>query len=661
MDAEKEKPESLDDAKADSDKDEGKADKGVENKDSPENDGESGVKEKDEGEKEGEKGDGAEPEAKDGEEGEEMNLEGCPPPSALNLDKLSEDVDQFLCSLSAPTDDESIPQDVPSFVKQFALMVEARVADYDSGETPVKWSSLTEADAASFLDAITRLSSLSSGLLLFSSQPNLARFINRIGGVLERAISYVEEEFKSLLEDYTFQEPEQNPPPEESSEENPPPEPTIQKEENHFPGYSDEILSNLVTLSKTMIKIGYETECCEAYFLGRRHALEDSLHNFGFEKHSIDDVQKMQWESLEREIVSWTAIFKQCSSLFSDEHALAKAVFPDTPSISDHLLCCLAQGLTATIMNFASAVALTKSSSEKLFKFLDTYEALRDILPSMEALFPQEWMEEFKTEDSIIKSRLGEAIVSIFTELDNSIKSDAGKTPVPGGAIHPLTRYTMNYLRYACEYKDTLEQIFKEHQKTEEEEEGTVSAFGAEVAKIMELLDENMEAKSKLYKDHALSSIFLMNNGRYILQKVRGSNEINGVMGDAWSRKKSTDLRQYHKVYQRETWGKLLSYLHPEGLTSHGKVVKPVLKERFKSFNAMFDEIHRTQSSWVVCDEQLQSELRVSISNMVVPAYRSFLGRYSQVFTPGRQTEKYVKYQGEDVENFIEELFDGKK
>ena len=92
----------------------------------------------------------------------------------------------------------------------------------------------------------------------------------------------------------------------------------------------------------------------------------------------------------------------------------------------------------------------------------------------------------------------------------------------------------------------------------------------------------------------------------------------------------------------------------------NGKVQKPVLKERFKSFNSLFDEIHRTQSSWVVKDEQLQSELRVSISGVVVPAYRAFIGRFAQIFDPGRQTEKYIKYQPEDIETYIDELFEGK-
>ncbi|KAL6188858.1 hypothetical protein ACLB2K_040249 [Fragaria x ananassa] len=144
------------------------------------------------------------------------------------------------------------------------------------------------------------------------------------------------------------------------------------------------------------------------------------------------------------------------------------------------------------------------------------------------------------------------------------------------------------------------------------------SPFAVQLARVMALLDSNLEAKSKLYK------------------KIKDSQEINACMGDTWCRKN----------YQRETWSRLLSFLSHEGLSNHGKVQKPVLKERFKSFNAMFDEIHKTQSTRVVSDEQLQSELRVSISAVVIPAYRSFLGRFAQVLDPGRQTEKYVKGGG---------------
>ncbi|CAA0833847.1 exocyst subunit exo70 family protein C2 [Striga hermonthica] len=638
----------------------------------------------------------AKEEKEEGKEGKEE--ESSPPPPPLDPKKLFEEIDEYIITLSESSKDNketepTPPPDVPHAVHQFATLVEARVRDYDSVESPVRWARLTEEDSSSFLEVVNRLSSLSNALSLFLHEKKYADALNHAGDILERVMSYVEEEFKLLLQNYDFNhhnEAKPKQPPSLPVEEVEPEQdsgvvpdsnldPIEEKENTFFPGYPEETLSHLIQLSEAMIGGGHEAECRQAYLVARRNALEDGLHKLGMEKYSIDEVQKMQWEMLEREIATWISTLKHCSVVhFPSEKNISSTIFSRHPLLSEALFCALSQSIINQLLNFAGAVALTKRATEKLFKFLDMYEALRDTLPAVESLFPEESADEIRTEGSVIRNRLGEASISIFIELEGSIKSDSGKTPVPGGAVHPLTRYTMNYLKYACEYRETLEQVFREHQKIERADSSNFSydpsqasqtqasneasersPFQNQMAKVMELLDGNLESKSRLYKDHALGSIFMMNNGRYILQKVRGSVEINGVLGDTWCRRRSSDLRQYHKVYQRETWGRLLGWLHPDGLTSNGKVAKPVLKERFKSFNAMFDEIQRAQGGWVVSDEQLRSELRVSISNMVVPAYRSFLGRYSQVFTAGRQTEKYVKYQAEDIENIVDELFNG--
>lgn len=436
---------------------------------------------------------------------------------------------------------------------------------------------------------------------------------------------------------------------------------------------------------------GYKHECCQVYTICRRFSFEENLIKIGFEKISMDDILKMQWKTLENHIPTWIKTFKDCITIYLPrEKKLAESVFefPDNPNISLTLFSDLSQGLVPNLINFAEGVAMTKRAPEKLFKILDMFEALRDVMPKFDELYPEESANDLKTDSSLAKSRLGEAMIHIFGDLENAIKTEAGKSVVPGGAVHPLTRYLMNYLPYACEYKETLEQVFKELSKIERADstsrphyEGSSntntthannsnhnhnnkndeeqSPFQAQLVRLMSLLDFNLEAKAKQYRDLPLSSIFMMNNGRYILQKIKGSPEIYTLMGETWCRKRSSDLRTYHKNYQRETWTKILTCLSPEGLTVNGKVQKPLLKERFKSFNATFDEIHKTQSTWIVSDEQLQSELRVSITGLVIPAYRAFLGRFSQILDPGRQTEKYIKYQAEDIEPLIDELFDG--
>ncbi|KAK9272929.1 hypothetical protein L1049_003308 [Liquidambar formosana] len=619
----------------------------------------------------------ADTETENREEETEKTEESPPCDPEYSLAKVSEEIDRFLSTPSGKSDD-SVTKEIPNFVEKFLDLVEAKIVNYGSGEGPTKWSQNPDGDA-SFLEALDRISKLTTPSGDFESESEHASSLNRIGSVLQKAMSFLEQEFRSLLEDSRCFDPDQCDSSKTKQDSDRCVLPSTKSESTgdvDFPGYSNDVVSDLSRIAKAMIKAGYETECCQVYVIVRRNAFEESLNRLGFEKLSIDDVQKMQWESLEREISTWITTFKQCATVyFSGERNLSLAVFSDHPSIAPSLFGNLARGVVIQLLNFAEAVAMTKRSAEKLFKFLDMYETLRDMVPAMDGLFLDESACELKAEISSASCRLGEAAICIFCELENSIKSDTGKTPVPGGAVHPLTRYTMNYLKYACEYKDTLEQVFKDHQKVERVDSASKSEyeissqgnnqveaqspFSVQLTRVMDLLDTNLEAKSMVYKDLALSSIFLMNNGRYILQKIKGSNEIHELMGDQWCRKRSSDLRQYHKNYQRETWSKVLGILRDEGLNVNGKVSKPVLKERFKSFSTMFDEIHRTQSTWVVSDEQLQSELRVSISAVVIPAYRSFLGRFSQHLDPGRQTEKYIKFQPEDIETYIDDLFDG--
>lgn len=621
-----------------------------------------------------------------------------PPPVAKSsplppdLHKISDQIDIYISSLLAAT----TPPDVPITIDQFLLLVEEKMDDYDSGDVPVKWSRLKQEDAAWFLDAVDRVTSLLKSLSKFSSEYKYAYPINRSGNVLQRAMSYLEEEFKLLLEEYKIQhttaaaaDADHSNSKSDSklkqfvvstcSTSN---QETVAGDGSSVLGYSDDVTADLIRISKAMIAAGYESECCHVYIVVRREALEEYIVQLGLEKHSIDDIHKRTWESLEREIELWILRFTNFAKMqFTSEKKLSDSVFSGHPAISESIFRCLSCGVSKQILKFGEAVALTRRSPDKLFKYLTVYETVREVISGIGSQLKDGVAPELKSEAWMIRTHLGEAMISILTELENSIKNDHGKNPVPGGAVHPLTTYIMNYLEYTAIYKKTLEQVYLEHQRIEaaaaaaapvSEEGGTQqdyqttesdnpapSPFQSQILKIMDLLDSNIEAKSKFYKDPSLSSIFMMNNGRYMLKKIKKSSELHSLLGETWYRKMSSDLRNYHKGYQRETWGKLLGCLNPEGLTGNNKHVKPILKDRFKSFNNMFDEIRKTQTNWVISDEQLQSELRVSISNMVVPAYRSFLARYGQIFSPGRQTEKHVKHQPDDVEAAIECLFSG--
>jgi hypothetical protein len=177
------------------------------------------------------------------------------------------------------------------------------------------------------------------------------------------------------------------------------------------------------------------------------------------------------------------------------------------------------------------------------------------------------------------------------------------------------------------------------------------------------LLEHNLEAKASLYKDVALYHLFLMNNVHYIVHKIKDSPELWALIGDVYLKQLTGKFRLAATAYQRSAWLKILNCLRDEGLHVSGGfssgISKSALRERFKSFNAAFEEAHRIQSGWHVPDKQLREELRISIAEKLLPAYRSFLGRFRHHIENGKHPELYIKYSVDDLEVSVSDFFEG--
>lgn len=127
------------------------------------------------------------------------------------------------------------------------------------------------------------------------------------------------------------------------------------------------------------------------------------------------------------------------------------------------------------------------------------------------------------------------------------------------------------------------------------------------------------------------------------------------------------------------------------GEGSGSGVSRASVKDRFKTFNSQFEELHQRQSQWTVPDSELRESLRLAVAEVVLPAYRSFLRRFGHVssyFLPpvfrslsiffssfsfiqmclyyrpmienGKNPQKYIRYTPEDLERMLGEFFEGK-
>ncbi|CAB4302748.1 unnamed protein product [Prunus armeniaca] len=435
---------------------------------------------------------------------------------------------------------------------------------------------------------------------------------------------------------------------------------------------------DLRNIAERMIAAGYLRACIQVYGGVRKSAVDSSFRRLKIEKLSIGDVQRLQWEQLEAKIRRWIRAAKACVRIvFASEKKLCEQIFNGIgTAIDDACFMETVKEPAIQLFNFAEAISISRRSPEKLFKILDLHDALMDLMPDIESVFESKSSESIRIQAVEILSRLAEAARGILSEFENAVLREPSKVPVPGGTIHPLTRYVMNYISLISDYKQTLNELIVSKPSTGSRYSGDPTTPDMEFAElegktplalhliwIIVILQFNLDGKSKHYKDASIAHLFMMNNVHYIVQKIKGSPELREMIGDDYLRKLTGKFRQAATSYQRATWVSVLYCLRDEGLHVSGSfssgVSKSALRERFKSFNAMFEEVHRTQATWLIPDSQLREELRISISEKLIPAYRSFLGRFRSHIESGRHPENYIKYSVEDLETAVLDFFEG--
>lgn len=427
---------------------------------------------------------------------------------------------------------------------------------------------------------------------------------------------------------------------------------------------------DLREIADRMIRSGYEKECCQVYSSVRRDALEECMAILEVEKLSIEEVQRIEWRSLDEKMKKWIQAVKVViRGLLASEKHLCEQIFDGSDLIKEVCFLEASKGCVMQLLNFGEAVAIGRRSAEKLFRILDMYDGLAEVLPDLKGLFKDEDAGDMVCNEAKgVLDALGEAAIGTFMEFEKAVQGESSRKPIQNGEIHPLARYVMNYAKLLVDYSGTMNSLLADveaesgspERESQKDSEGqTMSLLAQRLLALLTSLESNIEEKARMYEDNAMQCIFLMNNVLYIVQKVKDS-ELRTLLGDNWVKKRRGLVRQQATQYLRASWSKALSCLKDEGIGgSSSNASKVTLKERFKNFNACFEDIYRIQTAWKVPDPQLREELRISISEKVLPAYRSFVGRFGSHLESGRHAGRYIKYTPDDLENYLLDLFEG--
>ncbi|CAF1792088.1 unnamed protein product [Brassica napus] len=529
-------------------------------------------------------------------------------------------------------------------------------------------------DLESYLEAIAQLRKV---IRYFSSNKgfkNSDGVLNHANSLLAKAQSKLEEEFKQLLASYSKAvEPDRlfdglpnSLRPSADGEGNGKAHGGHHNDDSETAAYTlpvlipSRVLPLLHDLAQQMVQAGHQQLLLQIYRETRTFVLEESLRKLGVEKLSKEDVQRMQWEVLEAKIGNWIHFMRiAVKLLFAGERQVCDQIFRGFDSLSDQCFAEVTVSSVSMLLSFGDAIARSKRSPEKLFVLLDMYEIMRELHSEIETIFKGKACLEIRNSATGLTKRLAQTAQETFGDFEEAVEKDATKTAVLDGTVHPLTSYVINYVKFLFDYQATLKQLFSEFGNGDDSN----SQLASVTMRIMQALQNNLEGKSKQYKDQALTHLFLMNNIHYMVRSVRRS-EAKDLLGDDWVQRHRRVVQQHANLYKRTAWTKILQTSSAQGLTSSGGgsveggnssgVSRGLLKERFKMFNMQFDELHQRQSQWTVPDTELRESLRLAVAEVLLPAYRSFLKRFGPLVESGKNSQRYIKYTAEDLERLLD-------
>ncbi|KAJ4772199.1 hypothetical protein LUZ62_056456 [Rhynchospora pubera] len=308
---------------------------------------------------------------------------------------------------------------------------------------------------------------------------------------------------------------------------------------------------------------------------------------------------------------------------------------------------------TTKLLSFPESVAIhVRRSPEKLFRLLNIYDALSEILPDIESVFKSLPASEVQQKAISSLTKLSDAVQGTLSDMEKAIQKN-GVNPrivAPGGALLPLTRYMMNYLISLSDYEHSLNAI--ESNMTPDPTKYNSSSFepsdnlhdspaSIKIARLLLVLIQKLESKAESYRDNSLSYLFLTNNVNYMINKVETSR-LNNILGEEWVVAHMWKVRRYVEGHLRSGWASVYAAL---------PVKEKEAVARIQRFETIFQKVLKEREGWVVVDAAMREEIRLLVEAMVVPPYSSWYRAY--------QGNATVRFSPHDVAKQIAMLYEG--
>lgn len=429
-------------------------------------------------------------------------------------------------------------------------------------------------------------------------------------------------------------------------------------------------MADLKMIAESMIRSGYSKECGKIYRVTRKSIVDEEVYRLGIKSYSQSQISRLDHKALHHQVNKWIRAAKiSVESIFRGEKLLCDRVFGTSETMKQT---CLAHTTTEGAMNllrFPELVAKSKRSPEKITLLMNLYETVSDLLPEIESIFEYESLSPIKLQAFTSINKLSESTQAILAEFVSSVQKNSSKTLPPGGGIHPLTEKVMDYVAILAESAGTLSDILagdavenaaparSPFPESYFDCTSPTANFGvaSQLAWIILVLLCKLDSKAEFYKDIGLSYLFLANNLQFIVDRV-GATTLRFLLGEDWLSKLQKKVKLYAANYESVAWKKVVAAL--PAAEGEAESSPAAIKESFRKFNAAFEAAYRKQSAWTVPDPKLRDEIKVSIAQKLVPAYRQFYEScYVAILNEERNLEILVRFSPDNLGNYLSDLF----
>ncbi|MCD7458376.1 Exocyst complex component EXO70I [Datura stramonium] len=384
--------------------------------------------------------------------------------------------------------------------------------------------------------------------------------------------------------------------------------------------------------------------------------------------YSPEEIDEMEWESLETAISLWIQHFELATKkVFVSEKKLCCQVLGTVMDgvIWPECFVKIADKIMAVFFRFGEGVARSKKEPQKLFKLLEMFESLERLKPEFSEIFAGEAGADICSRYRELEKLLVHSSTKVFFELGLQIEANQDVLPPQDGSVPKLVRYAINYLKYLLTdaYSVTMVRILRTEQiwkagilSTPEKDENLLKDA---IFNIMDAIRRNVESKRLRYKDKVLPHVFVMNTYWYIYMRTK-STELGKLMGDQYMKKTYKIVAEESAYsYQKQAWGPLVRMLDREELKRVDKDgLTAMVRGKMEAFTKGFDDItQKHKSSYHIPDADLREQMREATVKLVVPVYTEFLNNFaSSLHVKSYPSPEYI----EDSLNQMFEVADHK-